>query len=58
MENDVLERVPHLTWDGIKAIPKFMEKDLDARTLKSEQFMDSTFVKELEESGFIKSTWK
>ena len=42
---------------GKTAIAKFMEKGLDVRTMKPEQLMDSTFVKELEESGFIKSIW-
>lgn len=58
VELELLEKTPYITANGIMAIAKFMVKDTEFQALKPEQFMDNSFVKELDESGFIKDMWK
>lgn len=50
---------PYPTIDGIKeALAELAESDPKARSARAEDFADSSFVKELDESGFIDSLYK
>ena len=50
---------PYPTLDGIKeALAELGEKDLKARAARPEEFADMSFVKELDESGFIDALYK
>lgn len=50
---------PYPTLEGVKAVlSELGQKDPKARSAKAEDFVDSSFVKELDESGFIDSLYK
>jgi len=53
-----IKKVPTLTAKGVENSLKLMADTLPkARDRRPEEFMDSSFMEELERSGFVKSVW-
>ena len=53
------DRVPYVNPKGIEFILKVVElRDPRAKNFAPESVIDSSFIQELEKSGFIDSLWK
>jgi hypothetical protein len=53
-----LQRVPYPTVGGVKfVLDQVAIRDIRAKNFTPETFMDTRFVKQLEDSGFIKSLY-
>ena len=58
-EGSLLPRKQYPTLDGLKFIlTPLAEKDAKARAAKPEDFADLSFIKELDQSGYIDSLYK
>lgn len=56
---EVVQRRPYPTLEGIqRVIDQVSETDATAKAAKPEQFVDTSFLKELDQSGFIDSLYK
>lgn len=56
---EVIDRKPYPTMKGLQRIlDQIAEKNPKAKTAKPEQFVDTSFLKELDQSGFIDSLYK
>ncbi len=52
-------RIPHPSAEAMKvALDQIAEKDPRARKARAEQFIDSSFMQELEKDGFIQQLWR
>jgi hypothetical protein len=55
----LLPKKQYPTMEGLKfVIEDLAERDPRAKTVKPEQFVDLTFIKELDQSGFIDGLYK
>lgn len=56
---EIIERKPYPTIEGLqRVLEQFGEKDPKAKTAKPEQFVDTSFLRELDQSGFIENLYK
>ena len=56
---EIIERKPYPTMEGLqRVLEQIGENDPKAKAAKPEQFVDTSFVKELDQSGFIDSLYK
>jgi NitT/TauT family transport system substrate-binding protein len=54
-----IKRIPHLTTKSVRnALNLVAETNPKAKNRKPEEFMDTSFMEELEKTGFIKSLWQ
>lgn len=54
-----IPRIPYPSAEAMKtALDQLGEKDPRARAARAEQFIDATFVQELEKEGFINQLWR
>jgi NitT/TauT family transport system substrate-binding protein len=54
-----IPKIPHPSLEAIKvALDQIGEKDPRARGMRAEQFVDTSFMQELEKEGFIAQLWK
>lgn len=52
-------RIPHPSAEAMKvALDQIAEKDPRARNVRAEQFIDSSFMQELDKDGFIQQLWR
>jgi NitT/TauT family transport system substrate-binding protein len=52
-------RIPHPSAEAMKvALDQIAEKDPRARNVRVEQFIDSSFMQELDKDGFIQQLWR
>jgi NitT/TauT family transport system substrate-binding protein len=55
----VIPRVPYVSEKGLQAVIDFIrQRNPQTPNVKAQDFMDNGFIKELDESGFIKSLYK
>ena len=55
----VIPKVPYVSEEGLQAVLDFIgRRNPQARTAKVQDFMDNRFVKELDDSGFIKTLYE
>jgi NitT/TauT family transport system substrate-binding protein len=56
---EVIEKKPYPTIEGLQMVlEQIGERDFKAKTAKPEQFVDTTHLRELDQSGFIDSLYK
>jgi ABC-type nitrate/sulfonate/bicarbonate transport system substrate-binding protein len=54
----IIPRVPYVSENGLQAVIDFIrQRNPQAPPSKAQDFMDNRFIKELDESGFIKSLY-
>jgi hypothetical protein len=54
-----IPKIPHPSLEAIKvALDQIGEKDPRARSMRAEQFVDVSFMQELEKDGFLRELWK
>jgi NitT/TauT family transport system substrate-binding protein len=54
-----IPKIPHPSREAMKvALDQIAEKEARARNVRPEQFIDTTFMQELEKEGFISQLWK
>jgi hypothetical protein len=54
-----IPKIPYPSTEAMKTVlAQLGEKDPRARLAQPEQFLDSTFMQELENEGFIQQLWK
>lgn len=52
-------RIPHPSVEAMKvALDQIAEKDPRARNVRAEQFIDASFMQELDKDGFIQQLWR
>ena len=55
----VIPRVPYVSEKGLQAVIDFIrQRNPQTPNVKAQEFMDNRFIKELDDSGFIKSLYK
>jgi hypothetical protein len=56
---EVVQRKPYPTMEGIqRVIDQISETEAKAKVARPEQFVDTSFLRELDQSGFIDSLYK
>ena len=56
---EIVEKKPYPTIEGLqRVLEQIGENDPKAKTAKPEQFVDTSFLRELDQSGFIDSLYK
>jgi hypothetical protein len=54
-----IKKIPKINLKGVKnSLSLIAENNPKAKNRKIEEFMDTSFMEELEKTGFIKSVWK
>jgi predicted solute-binding protein len=54
----VIPRTPYVSEKGLQAVIDFIrQRNPQTQNVKAQDFMDNRFIKELDESGFIKSLY-
>jgi hypothetical protein len=52
-------KIPHPSAEAMKvALDQIAEKDPRARNVRAEQFIDASFMQELDKGGFIQQLWR